>query len=207
MKLISVWATKGGVGKTTLAIHIAAGLAANGYRVMVCDCDLQQSVVSYGKYAEMKGIKLPFKIHAGGPKQKPEDIDVIIVDHAPSDEKPSGGIIVMAYCPGPLEFWALHGQKEMTQGRMVVSVLNRVNRTRSDDQAAMASNIYGDNTVVIHERSVYRRVIGRGSTVFDASVIDHLYGAREAKKEMDVLIREIESRFGTIKNIKNKVKG
>jgi ribosomal protein S24E len=57
-----------------------------------------------------------------------------------------------------------------------------------------------------NERSVYRRVIGRGSTVFDANVIEHLYGAREAKKEMDVLIREIESRFGTIKK-KSKFEG
>ncbi len=69
MKLISVWATKGGVGKTTLAIHIAAGLAANGYRVMVCDCDLQQSVVSYGKYAEMKASNCRLRSTLGGPNR------------------------------------------------------------------------------------------------------------------------------------------
>lgn len=202
MKLISVWATKGGVGKTTLAIHIAAGLAANGYRVMVCDCDLQRSVVAYGKMAEARGIKVPFKIHAGEPREKPKDIDVIIVDHAPSDKKPAGGIVVMAYCPGPLEFWAMQGQKEMTKGKMVISVINRVNNARARDRAVVASrDVYGDDCVIISERAAYSYVIGRWTTVFDdISVIGDLYGVKEARKEMDVLIREIESRFGTTIN-------
>ncbi len=41
MKVITLLNEKGGVGKTTLAIHIAAGLAIRGYNVIVADADPQ----------------------------------------------------------------------------------------------------------------------------------------------------------------------
>ncbi len=41
MKVITLVNEKGGVGKTTLAVHLAAGLAARGKRVMVMDADPQ----------------------------------------------------------------------------------------------------------------------------------------------------------------------
>lgn len=41
MKVISLINEKGGVGKTTLAVHIAAGLAIRGQRVLLVDADAQ----------------------------------------------------------------------------------------------------------------------------------------------------------------------
>lgn len=41
MKTISVLNEKGGVGKTTVAIHLAAGLAIRGHRVLLVDADAQ----------------------------------------------------------------------------------------------------------------------------------------------------------------------
>ncbi len=41
MKIITLLNEKGGVGKTTLATHIAAGLAIKGYRVILADADPQ----------------------------------------------------------------------------------------------------------------------------------------------------------------------
>jgi chromosome partitioning protein len=41
MKIITLLNEKGGVAKTTLAVHIAAGLAIRGYRVVLADADAQ----------------------------------------------------------------------------------------------------------------------------------------------------------------------
>lgn len=50
MKIITLLNEKGGVGKTTLATHIAAGLAIIGYKVLLVDADPQgNATVAFGQ--------------------------------------------------------------------------------------------------------------------------------------------------------------
>ncbi|MCA1944804.1 MAG: zinc-ribbon domain-containing protein [Desulfovibrio sp.] len=48
---IAVMISKGGVGKTTTAVHLAAGLALNNFKTLLVDCDTQ------GQAAFMLGIR------------------------------------------------------------------------------------------------------------------------------------------------------
>jgi chromosome partitioning protein len=49
MKIVTLLNEKGGVGKTTLAIHIAAGLAIRGHRVILADTDMQaNATIAFG---------------------------------------------------------------------------------------------------------------------------------------------------------------
>lgn len=49
MKIITLLNEKGGVGKTTLATHIAAGLAIRGYKVVLADTDMQaNATIAFG---------------------------------------------------------------------------------------------------------------------------------------------------------------
>ena len=41
--IIAIANSKGGVGKSTLAVHLAAWLHEQGHRVTLADCDTQQS--------------------------------------------------------------------------------------------------------------------------------------------------------------------
>lgn len=53
MKVVTFLQEKGGVGKTTLAVHVAAGLAVRGARVMLVDADAQgTATASLGLPAE-----------------------------------------------------------------------------------------------------------------------------------------------------------
>ena len=45
-RIISLNSQKGGVGKTTTAIHLSKGLALGGYRTLLVDIDPQGSVQS-----------------------------------------------------------------------------------------------------------------------------------------------------------------
>jgi chromosome partitioning protein len=57
MRKIAVAMAKGGVGKTTTAVNLAHGLACQGKRVLLVDCDTQ------GQVAKFLGEKPPFGLY------------------------------------------------------------------------------------------------------------------------------------------------
>ena len=47
--IISLLNQKGGVGKTTLAVHISSGLAKRGRKVLLVDADPQRSALDWSE--------------------------------------------------------------------------------------------------------------------------------------------------------------
>jgi len=58
MATIAIASAKGGCGKTTLAILLAAELALDGYRVALLDSDLNQHASAFGARARVPGLSI-----------------------------------------------------------------------------------------------------------------------------------------------------
>jgi chromosome partitioning protein len=58
MATIAIASAKGGCGKTTLAILLAAELALDGYRVALLDSDLNQHASAFGARAHIPGLSI-----------------------------------------------------------------------------------------------------------------------------------------------------
>ena len=82
MKTILVASSKGGVGKTTIATHLAAQAALAGQRTVLVDADPQASSTRWAeRRAGMDSAVLPLDGSSKGwRKQVPADTDMVIVD-------------------------------------------------------------------------------------------------------------------------------
>src|SRR5580704_8880221 len=60
LMIIVIANSKGGVGKSTIAVHLAAWLHEQGHSVTLADCDTQQSSSEWAKEAvpELKAVRL-----------------------------------------------------------------------------------------------------------------------------------------------------
>ena len=82
MKTILVASSKGGVGKTTVATHLAAQAALAGQRTVLVDVDPQASSTRWAeRRAGLDSAVLPLDGSSKGwRRQVPDDTDVVIVD-------------------------------------------------------------------------------------------------------------------------------
>lgn len=97
-KIIGVISTKGGVGKTTLAMLLADALDAKGYKVLVIDLDPQRSAWKWEGRALQGYMPFPVKVEsmhglsarevAGMLQKRIDNVDYLILDSPPHKESP-----------------------------------------------------------------------------------------------------------------------
>lgn len=114
--IISVLNQKGGVGKTTLAIHISHALVLMGFKVLLVDADPQGSARDW---AAARALPAPFPvvgldrptIHRDLPALV-QDFDHVVIDGPPrvSDLARSAimaaDLVVVPLQPSPYDIWA-----------------------------------------------------------------------------------------------------
>ena len=102
MRVIGIIGRKGGVGKTTVAVHLAAEYTARRRRVMVVDADMQGSATYWADPGALPVpvVPLPLEDASDVPTWSRDiaamDADVVVIDAPPHLDATLGGIIGLA---------------------------------------------------------------------------------------------------------------
>lgn len=92
-RIITLASLKGGVGKTTIAMHLAAALAQSGLQVTVLDADDEYSAYHWMEEARQNGIALPFQVVQANQKalmrqaKELAETHTVIIDTPPNNRE------------------------------------------------------------------------------------------------------------------------
>lgn len=185
--IIAVVNQKGGAGKTTIALNLAAALAAEGKRVLLVDADPQQTAQDW---AAVRSSPPPFQVvglakpvlHRDLP-QMAADYDHVVIDGAPRNYEvarsaiAAADVVLIPVQPSGADFWAsretvglvkeAHGFKETQKSVFIVS--RKIGRTVlgrdiADALAEFEVPILKAGTM---QRVIYAEALTGGTTVIE----------------------------------------
>ena len=204
--IIAVANSKGGVGKSTLAVHLAAWLHEQGHSVTLADCDTQHSSSEWIREAipDVKAVRLgnPDEILNELPLLG-QDTDYVVADGPGSNTETSRALLLradLAIVPckaSMLEVRALAKATEVLRqaqdiraGKpsavIVLSMVGRIYRLTQDMKEAAAALQLPLAPTALILRQIYADAPGQGAVVSKL-------GSRglEAAREVDQLFHEI----------------
>jgi chromosome partitioning protein len=203
--IISLLNQKGGVGKTTLAVHLAVAFVHKKKRVLLVDADPQGSAMDWSANRESKTslpvIGLPKAIlHKELPKMQP-DYDFIIIDGSPRvydvarSALMASDLVLIPVQPSPYDVWA---------AKEIVDLLEEIKPFKENLKNAFVINRKIVNTAIgrdvnevlaeynlpvlksqISQRVSFAECAAKGLTVLETEP-DSL-----ASKEIKALLKEI----------------
>ena len=206
--IISVVNQKGGVGKTTVAINLAAMLRRNNFNLVLLDADPQGSATQWHDVEENQAIEV---IHHPDPV-RPTDIEELLqrFDHIVIDAPPAIGDIsrsvlavsdlaIVPLSPSPLDIWSCWGTLEMIsevqrdnpdlKAQLLVS--RKIPGTRVGREAREAMEVFETE---IFESELCQRVAYVDSMTSGVSVMQYAPGSK-AMQEIEGLFKEVSHRM------------
>lgn len=201
--VITVAQQKGGVGKSTLAAHLAVAFADMGYSTMLFDTDPQGTCAHWRAQRKKDDIGL---VATSGWRltrdlsMAREANDVIVIDtppHAEMDIKVStraADLVLVPLQPSPADLWAVKETINTITGesRNAMVVLNRVVHRANITQETREKLAQMDISVA--ETEIGNRVMFAASMESGLTVLDGF--ANASQPEIMSLVREIATKIG-----------
>ncbi len=190
--IISLLNQKGGVGKTTLAVHLATALAQQGRRIMMVDADPQGSALDWSASRERDAlfpvIGLPKPIlHRELPKLA-ADYDFLVVDGAPRvydvarSAIMASDLVLIPVQPSPYDVWA---------AKEIVDLIGEVVAFKENLKSLFVINRKIVNTAI--GRDVIEALSEYELPVLKAQICQRVSFAESAARGQTVLETEPES--------------
>lgn len=184
--IISLLNQKGGVGKTTLAVHISTGLAKRGRKVLLVDADPQRSALDWSESRQgdplFPVIGLPTKtLHKEIPSHA-HNYDDIVIDGPPRVNElaraaiMAADIVLIPVQPSPYDVWA---------AREIVELLNEAKIYKETQKSAFVINRKIVNTAI--GRDVAEALAGYPVPVLPTDVCQRVAFAESAAQGNTVL--------------------
>ena len=184
MITILVANTKGGCGKTTVATHLAAALAAEGRRTALADADRQRSSLQWARLRPGTAAPIAALDWVDEPTTPPRGTERLVIDGAAAMRKKQvfelvrqADVIVVPILPSAFDqsstaaFLDRLGElKAVRKSRKPVGILR--NRVRPRTRAAarllqFLQRIEHADLGALPDRAVYNEVAADGLSIFD----------------------------------------
>jgi chromosome partitioning protein len=205
MPVIAVVGNKGGAGKTTLSVNLAAGLARRT-SIAVVDADPQGSSLQWRYIADESGHLPVFEATDDLSTQAAElqrEFDYVVIDCPPSVQAPQtvsvlqlGDLALVPVQPSPVDLWAtVHIERAIADAHETNPALRALLVINQLESRTTLSRLIRDAlneiSLPVARTALKRRAVYRNSALEGKSVFD--MGARgvAAAEEIEQLTEEV----------------